>query len=405
MWDPKIVLVEVIERGDQFIHTKISILSAWISFHCTYGYAFNSQRERESLWPVLLAISDSMQGPWVLLGDFNTCLRYDERRKAGNIVDIDISKLEAFTNYGGLSDLRFSGIFLTWCNKQEGEQIQYTKLDRIIVNGDWLRDFSWPDAHFLHAGISDHSLGILHIADHEHRSSPFRYCNFWATNPQFESLVKEAWSANIEGVPMYGVAQKLKVVKQKLKNLHKSKYNKLDDKIKSAREQLTNIQLKVNEDPTNLQWQIMEQQQYKEFSTLAKAKASLYQQKVKAEWLMDMDGNITYFHAKLQERHSATRIKRIMIFEGEIIESEEEVAQQFIAFYEELYGTANSEISHLRPEVIIQRGPVLDQNQVVALYTEVTNEEIKSALFSIFSNKAPVSDGFGACFFKSAWDI
>lgn len=124
--------------------------------------------------------------------------------------------------------------------------------------------------------------------------------------------------------------------------------------------------------------------------------AFINRKKLKEEWLTDMDGNTSYFHAKLQERHSATRIKRIQSNEGEIIESEEGIAQQ-------LYGTANSTISPVKEEVI-QRGPVLSQQQVVSLCFEVTDEEIKSALFSISSTKATGSDGFGAGFFKDAWN-
>lgn len=37
--------------------------------------------------------------------------------------------------------------------------------------------------------------------------------------------------------------------------------------------------------------------------------------------------------------------------------------------------------------------------------TEVTHEEIKSALFAIDDNKALGIDGFNALFFKISWDI
>lgn len=35
----------------------------------------------------------------------------------------------------------------------------------------------------------------------------------------------------------------------------------------------------------------------------------------------------------------------------------------------------------------------------------VTNEEVKSAMFSIGDNQAPGPDGFTSSFYKNAWDI
>ena len=36
---------------------------------------------------------------------------------------------------------------------------------------------------------------------------------------------------------------------------------------------------------------------------------------------------------------------------------------------------------------------------------QVTNEEIKKAMFNIWNDKAPGPDGFTSIFFKKAWDI
>lgn len=190
-------------------------------------------------------------------------------------------------------------------------------------------------------------------------------------------------------------------MKHKLKGLHRSKYNRLADRIREARMKLTDVQQRVHDDPHNTVLQQLEKQYYAEFTGLAKAEIALYQQKVKEEWLHDMDSNTAFFHARMKEKHSAVRIKRLINAEGDSVETEEGIAQQFIEFYSQLYGSSNENLKEVEME-LVQRGKVLDDEQAEQLCKEVTNEEIRAAIFSISSNKAPGSDGFGAGFFKDA---
>ena len=46
---------------------------------------------------------------------------------------------------------------------------------------------------------------------------------------------------------------------------------------------------------------------------------------------------------------------------------------------------------------------LVSEDQAMALIGEVSDEEIKGALFSVRDDKAPGSDGFFAYFFKKTW--
>lgn len=50
-------------------------------------------------------------------------------------------------------------------------------------------------------------------------------------------------------------------------------------------------------------------------------------------------------------------------------------------------------------DFVVPRGVALD------MVKQVISEEIKSTFFDMDNNKTPGSDGFGALFYKKAWDI
>lgn len=70
------------------------------------------------------------------------------------------TELENMVANAGLADHTFSGIHLTWCNKQEENDRCYVKLHRILVNVQWIQELNWTSVHFLNPGISDHSPGF-----------------------------------------------------------------------------------------------------------------------------------------------------------------------------------------------------------------------------------------------------
>ncbi|KAI9174132.1 hypothetical protein LWI28_012433 [Acer negundo] len=61
-----------------------------------------------------------------------------------------------------LDDLRFSGFLHTWCNKR-GDGCISKKLDRVLVNNEWLVKFEHSEAMFLPPSISDHCPSVIKL--------------------------------------------------------------------------------------------------------------------------------------------------------------------------------------------------------------------------------------------------
>lgn len=76
----------------------------------------------------------------------------------------------------GLQDLKWWGHKYTWWNKQERDDKIESKLDRVLVNGEWLTEFPLSEENFLLLEIFDHSPNLVSIGEVKNgRPKPFRF--------------------------------------------------------------------------------------------------------------------------------------------------------------------------------------------------------------------------------------
>lgn len=142
------------------------VLEGGIEFFYTAIYASNDEVQRLDLWTSLRDTSASfgLQGkPWIINGDFNEILHPDETSNE-NI----IRTTRPMRCFGdclsdlGLFDMPWSGPRFTWQNNRPAGPVG-KKLDRCLINGDWLLKF--PSSHCLFEAplFSDHSPGFISI--------------------------------------------------------------------------------------------------------------------------------------------------------------------------------------------------------------------------------------------------
>lgn len=87
-----------------------------------------------------------------------------------------------------------------------------------------------------------------------------------------------------------------------------------------------------------------------------------------------------------------------------MIMGQEKLKEEVRGFYKRLMGTA-AEVLPMVDRDVINRGPRLAAQQIKKLAADCSEEEIKEALFSMNSHKAPGIDGFNVFFFKRCWHI
>ncbi|KAI9072555.1 hypothetical protein K1719_045486 [Acacia pycnantha] len=135
LWNPSIASISVLERHHQFIHLQVNGTTGH-SWTLTVVYASPSCISRRVLWDNLSRLAQSVQGAWLLGGDFNGTLLLCERRSNATFrrsIDQDFSR---WVDTHDLRDMGFVGPEFTW---KRG--MSEARLDRILVNNHWNPSF------------------------------------------------------------------------------------------------------------------------------------------------------------------------------------------------------------------------------------------------------------------------
>ncbi|KAL2921921.1 hypothetical protein RDABS01_013412 [Bienertia sinuspersici] len=115
------------------------------------------------------------------------------------------------------------------------------------------------------------------------------------------------------------------------------------------------------------------------------------------------ESNSKIFYNSLKARSSRNTINRIMDNKGKWLEDMNNITEAFTEFYKTLLSGGESR-TQVNPEVVQLGARLTDQHKEL-LSCKFTDKEIKQAMFSIPSNKAPGLDGYNSQFFKTAWPI
>lgn len=210
MWDQDHFSIDPIPQTDQVLVSNCRCIESGKQWYLGIVYARNFEQERTVLWNCLEETINTLQGAWLLAGDFN-CIRYQNEKKRGNIVHAN--KLTQFNNFiesSALSDLKVSGANWTWINKQEARPIA-CKLDRVLINDEWLDLYPNSSARAYPPLLRDHTPILLNLTNgFPPRNRSFKYFNHWPGIQGYKETVEKAWKTSFIGNPSFQLTMKIK---------------------------------------------------------------------------------------------------------------------------------------------------------------------------------------------------
>ncbi|XP_074300544.1 uncharacterized protein LOC141631823 [Silene latifolia] len=272
IWKPHVFDVNFIKYDAQFIHVQVTNKLTLMQFYYTIIYAFNGVGERDVF-----------------------------ERLGGNVTEAEIEPFYDCIHECGVMDMQATGAFYTWNNKQPPETRVYSRLDRLMVNQEWLDQFPEYLANFLPEGLFDHNPCLVSkgsMGGNQHK--PFKYFNMWSAAEGFKESVSNVWRQWVYGNKMYRVVKKLKMLKPELKKINKNHFSDIEKTADIAQLRLKQIQEELLTKPGDLSLMQQEYDAHQHYISLYTAKMDYLKQKAKAHWLKEGDSNSAYFHGVLK---------------------------------------------------------------------------------------------------------
>lgn len=186
----------------------------------------------------------------------------------------------------------------------------------------------------LSPGISDHSPLLVKDCTHSMgapRSRLFKFMNYIVKEASFLTTVQQSWSAPVVGTAMFCLWKKLQRLQPNLRTLQR-KYTDLDRQIEIVRTQLTDLQAQLTGDRFNGGLILEVKSCIEKLMDLLQTEEEILAQKAKIDWITLGDGNNTYFHASLKEKHKTKNIYVLENGVGQMLYTHQEIEAEIVGF-------------------------------------------------------------------------
>ncbi|XP_026416712.1 uncharacterized protein LOC113312175 [Papaver somniferum] len=302
---------------------------------------------------------NSLNKPWLVIGDFNVVTCQDE--KVGGLKPLRISMLE-FNNCLNRCVLIQSpktGLEFSWCNNIVGRKRIVCNLDRVVFNDKWLELYPSLGHKVGARGISD--LGVLYGANADipkPENVLFRALKVSKNHPSFKQAIIDSWSSEIFGNPGFIFMSKLKRLKKHIQIWNLNSFGDVTKKLKQVEEDVLKATLLSDRNPLDLHLlnNVIATKGKQEL--LLDQQKEIIQQKSRVKWLKEGAANTRFFHE--------------------------------VTFATNIFNDI--------PIVVNE-----DENSLLEAIPKA--DEIREAVFELNPDSAPGPDGFAGWSYREVWEI
>ncbi|KAL8502779.1 hypothetical protein ACS0TY_021770 [Phlomoides rotata] len=285
----------------------------------------------------------------------------------------------AFLDEAHLHDMDTSGSQFTWVTRRSNHGYMAARLDRVLVNDEFIDIWHSAAATVLPRISSDHHpilLNLQETADHAIR--PFCFQNMWVT-------------------------QKLKRLKATLKHWNKVTFKNIFVDLEAATAALAAIQLESASLGDSDERLMQEIECMNRLNSALSSHQIRSTQRNRLQWLQDGDRNSKFFHAMNRIWKTSFGLSSLIV-DGELTFDPGIISDSVVQFYTELFTSADQDsYDDTILGEFIQHS--IDPNENEMLTSTPSIDEIKKAVFDMEQSSSPGPDGFGGSFFQTCWDI
>lgn len=344
----------------------------------------------------------------MVVGDFNQSLRvsHHSNHLTHEIDTAGMDEAVLAIQQADLFEARSKGLPFTWRNCQDDNPIS-KKIDHVLLNAEWAEQFPDSYSEFLDPLQSDHAPCLIHMPSLQRRVvKPFKFFHHVIDHPSFLQSVKDAWNCEaIEGTLQFKIARSFKLLKPVLRNLNKTNFSGITNKVRAQEARLTTLQrqLLTNPDPATAH---LEHAEREKWLTLKKAEEKFYRQKSRVWWHGLGDRDTTFYHKYAVQRNTRNHIHYLKDDNDTAINSPDAMKAHSAEYFEGILGSSQSSSSAVSVADIQNLLPFrCNEDQCNDLQKEITSEEVKTTIFAMPLDKSPGPDGFSVEFIRASWDI
>ncbi|GJU23714.1 retrotransposon protein, putative, ty1-copia subclass [Tanacetum coccineum] len=283
---------------------------------------------------------------------------------------INVSISDYFVLVKGVWNASKSNLLMIGVYAPQEDARKMSKLDIYLVSEGILCQFPGLSGFILSKHLSDHRPIMLKETSTDYGPIPFKLYHSWLSNKSFEQLVVEFWKQEdvIDTNDMSRFKKKLQLLKHEIKSwVHQNR--DLDNaKRKDVVKNLESIDKQIVQHGGLEDLLTSRMDLWKKLTDIDVNNGKDLAQKAKVKWPIEGDENSKFFH-------DADGAKQVFLQHFASLSSLDDRAQ-----------------IHYNNEVVFPTTLSFDQN--LLLEEEVTNLEIKKAVWDCGSNKSPGPDGY-----------
>nr|XP_025703077.1 uncharacterized protein LOC112803834 [Arachis hypogaea] len=202
-------------------------------FNCAFMLVFGAHNrdEKTHVWEELSYIAGLCQVLCCFLGGFNEIVHVEERKDATSLPR-SAEDFKVWIQDMHLVDLSLTDRKFTWFRGRS-----CSRIDRALVNVEWLEEFPKTRLRRGPRGLSDHCPIIVEDKKLRGGPRPFRSLDSWFAHDGFLGMVKEEW----KGLGDIQFTDKLKALTIPLGRWHKANCSEIDNKITRFEEEIKKI--------------------------------------------------------------------------------------------------------------------------------------------------------------------
>ncbi|XP_019264719.1 PREDICTED: uncharacterized protein LOC109242303 [Nicotiana attenuata] len=196
-------------------------------------------------------------------------------------------------------DIGYSGNPFTWCKGWASARRIWARLDRVLINFEWLQRFLDTSATHLVRTGSDHAPLLISTSNpHREPKKYFRFLDFWTEQEGFMKVVKQAWQLQTK----------------ELQNMLETLEERcLNDNSESNRMMYNSVNAQLIRNIKN--------------------KESFWGQKAGLKWFIDDDNNTRFFHSVINSKRKKLQLTKVKKQDGTWLENRDDIVAGVVSFF------------------------------------------------------------------------